>query len=442
MNIYETNYLDYAHKLVEFAQKNGANQVQIAISAAKHFTVEVREGNIEKLQNSSSSSLSLKVIVDEKVATANSSDLSQDTIEQLIKSTIKRASYSNPDKYALLPEKQEPTISYIDLKIFDPQVEEIPAEKKIIRAKEIEKIATSDKRIRLSLGSFFSTSIFEYYLTNSNGFSGINKSSRCNAGVWLQSGEGENQYQDGAMESAISFQFLPENEIIAKTAINRVCRMLGAKKIESRKVPVVFEPRMTASLLGFLASCLHGSAIYSNRSFLVGKLGQKIAGSNITLIDDPTLIAYPGSRPFDAEGVPSRQTTVIQNGILNSYLLDTYSARKLNLNSTGNAGGATNFYLKEGNLSQDEIIKSVDKGLLLVNTIGQGTVPTTGDISRGAFGLWIEKGEISFPVMEITFSGNLADILNNIEMIGNDPEKNRSIFGPTIKVAELTLSGK
>lgn len=438
----QINYLDFAQELVKFAQKNGASQTQIAISTAKHFTVEVREGNIEKLQDSTSSTLSLKLIVNDKVATAQSSDLSKDTIEQLIKNSIKRANYSNPDKYASLPEKQKPSFSYNDLKIYDPTLEELPAERKISSAKEIEKIATSDSRIRLSLGSFFSTSIYEYYLSNSNGFAGVNKTSRCSAGVWLQSGEGENQYQDGAMESAISYQNLPQNEVIAKTAINRVCRMLGARKIESCKVPVVFEPRMTASLLGFLASCLHGSAIYTNRSFLVGKLGQKIAGDNITIIDDPTLVAYPGSRPFDAEGVPSQKTNVIQNGKLNNYLLDTYSAKKLNLKSTGNAGGATNFYLKEGIHSQEDIIKSVDKGFLLVNTIGQGTVPTTGDISRGAFGLWIEKGEISFPVMEITFSGNLADILNNIEMLGNDPEKNRNIFGPTIKVAELTLSGK
>ncbi len=436
------NYSDLTQELVNFAKKNGAKQTQVSISTSKHFSVEVREGIIEKLQDSISSSLSLKVIVDNKVATAQSSDLNKDTLESLVLSTIKRVNYSNPDEYAELPKKEEIQISYEKLKIFDPKLEEIPTEKKIANSIEIEKIAKSDKRIRLSLGSFFSTSIFEYYLSNSNGFTGTNKTSRCSTGVWLQSGEGENQYQDGASESAISFDDLPHIETIAQTAVHRVCRMLNARKIETCKVPVIFEPRMTASILSFLATCIHGQAIYTNRSFLTGKIGQKISGSNITIIDDGTLIGYNGSKPFDSEGVPSRKTNTIENGILNSYLLDSYSARKLGLKSTGNAGGTTNFFLKEGNYTKDEIIKTTDKGFLLVNTIGQGTVPTTGDISRGAFGLWIEKGEISYPVMEITFSGNLSEILNNIEMIGNDPEKNRNIFGPTIKVAELTLSGK
>jgi PmbA protein len=203
---------------------------------------------------------------------------------------------------------------------------------------------------------------------------------------------------------------------------------------------------MTTWLMGFLFSCVSGISIYQKTSFLVDKLGEKIGNNSMNVIDDGLLPGMLGSRPFDAEGVPCKKTPVIEDGILKNYLCNTYAARKLKLKSTGNSAGTgvnpNNFYLKAGDIPPDRIISSLDRGLILIRTIGHGLNPVTGDISRGAFGLWVEKGEIAYPVSEITISGNLGEILNNIEVIGNDLDFQSSISGPTIRIQELTVAGE
>ncbi|MBP1691196.1 MAG: microcin-processing peptidase 1, partial [Bacteroidetes bacterium] len=211
---------------------------------------------------------------------------------------------------------------------------------------------------------------------------------------------------------------------------------------DTQNVPVILEPPMTGSLLSFLFNCVNGNSIYLKQSFLAGKVGEKVGNDLVTVIDDGTLPGGIGTKPFDAEGVPTQRTVVMEKGVLRSYLMDTYAARKLGMKSTGNASGANNLYLAAGTSTPEEIIRSVDKGLLLTGTIGFGLVPTTGDISRGAFGLWIEKGEIAFPVSEITISGNLGQILRGIQMVGNDLKFKDSITGPTMKIAEMTVGGK
>jgi PmbA protein len=203
---------------------------------------------------------------------------------------------------------------------------------------------------------------------------------------------------------------------------------------------------MTSSLLGFLFACISGMAIYQKASFLVGKLGRRIGNRKITIIDDGLMPGKLGTRPFDSEGVPCQRTCVVEKGILRRYLCNTYAARKLKLQSTGNADGNSvgpnNFYLQPGNVSPEEIIASTKKGFYLIRTMGHGLNPVTGDISRGAFGLWVEDGEIAYPVSEVTISGNLGEILNNVEMVGNDLKFLGPVCGPTIKVGELTIAGE
>jgi PmbA protein len=191
--------------------------------------------------------------------------------------------------------------------------------------------------------------------------------------------------------------------------------------------------------------CISGTAIYQKTSFLADRLGEKVAGTEIFVSDDGLMPGMLGSAPFDSEGVPSQKTKIIERGILKNYLCNTYSAKKLNIRSTGNADGngigPHNFYLHKGPDSPETIISTLDKGLILIRTLGHGLNPINGDMSRGAFGLWVEKGEIVYPVSEITISGNLGQILNSIEMIGNDLEFRGPIAGPTIKISELTLAG-
>jgi PmbA protein len=438
----DQNLLQLAEELVGFGQKNGASQVEVSINQGTNFTVDVRQGEIEKLTEAVSKGLGLRIFVEGKVARASSSDFSKDTLQKLVTNAILRAKLSSADPLAGLPEKEPLTVDVTALKIYDPAILEMAPEKKIAAAKETEAICLSDNRVKKTFGSTFSTYIGERYLSNSNGFSSSFNRTSCSCGVSLQAGEESNLFDEGWYDSSVNLEGLESAETIAKKAIHRVTRLIGGKKVESQNVPVVFEPPMTAEILDFFSTCVGGNNVYLKQSFLTGKIGEKIGNELVTIIDDGLKAGAPGTEPFDGEGVPLRRTVVVENGILRNYLLDTYAARKLSMKSTGNSGGPNNLYLAAGLSTPEQIIKSVNKGLFLTGTIGFGQVPTTGDISRGAFGIWIEKGELTYPVAEITISGNLAQLLQGIQMVGNDLQFKDSITGPTIKVAEMTVGGK
>ncbi len=436
------NLLKLAEDLVSFGRKKGASQIEVTVGQGSEFSLDVREGEVERLVEAGSKGLSLRVFVDNKMARASSSDLSKATLEKLVENAIERAKLSSVDPNAGLPEKEVIDIDVDILKIWDPAVIELSPEKKIAAAKEIEKICLADKRVKKSFGASYGTYIGEIFLTNSSGFSAFYKRTSCSAGVYLQSGEEPNLFDEGWFDSSRILANLESPEDIASKAIHRVTRLIGGKKVESQNVSVVLESPMAASLLSFLNTCISGNNIYLKQSFLAGKLDEKIGSDLVTVIDDGLIPGAAGTKPFDNEGVPTRKTIVIENGVLKNYLMDTYSARKLKMKSTGNGAGVTNFYLNAGKSTPEEIIKSVDKGLFLTGTIGHGLVPTTGDISRGAYGLWIENGELTYPVAEITISGNLGELLKGIEMVGSDLTFKRSITAPTIKVAEMTVGGK
>jgi PmbA protein len=432
--------LELSKELVEYAKKNGATESQISIVESNEFTVEVRDSNIEKLTESGVRSMSIKVIVDKKVATASTSDLRKETLNDLIKKAIKRASLSSADDFAVLPQHNKFKIE--NYGIYNKDIVELSTEDKINFAKNLELAGLSDTKISKSSGSSFSTNIMTKYLTLSNGFSGSYGMTTCSAGVGLQGGSGDKTIEDGWWESSTNFLDLPRAEVIAKRAIERVTRLIGSKKIKSEKLPVIFDSTVAASIIGFLASCLNGNSIYLKNSFLSGKLGEIIAPEFINIVDNGKIPGALGTRPFDSEGNPTQITKIVENGKLTSYILDHYSAKKLNLTSTGNAGGVHNLYLQPGKSTLEEMIKSIDKGVYITKTIGQGTVPTSGDISKGAFGIMIEKGKLTFPVSEITFSGNLASILKNIEMVGNDLKFRGSVNSPSFKVSEITIGGE
>ena len=434
--------LELAEELVQLGRKNGASQVEVSVRQGTEFTLNVRQGEIEQLIEAVSKGLSLRVFVENRVARASSSDLSKETLTKLITNAIERAKLSSADPLAGLPDKEPLSVDLNNLKIYDPAILEMPPEKKIAAAKQTEAICLADKRVKKSFGSSFSTYVGEVYLANSNGFSNSYKRTFCSCGVGLQSGEESNLFDEGWTDTSTSLEKLQSPEAIAKKAIHRVTRLIGGRKVESQNVPIVFESPVTAGILEFLFDCVSGNNIYLKQSFLADKIGEKIGSDLVNVIDNGLLQGGVGTKPFDNEGVPTRNTVVMEKGILKSYLTDTYAGRKLGMKSTGNGSGANNFYLAAGTSTPEQIIKSVDKGLFLTGTIGFGLVSTTGDISRGAFGLWIEKGELTYPVAEITISGNLGSVLRGIEMVGNDLEFKDNVVGPTIKVAEMTVGGK
>ena len=438
--------LGLAERLVKFGRTCGADEIEVGIGDGEEFSLDVRMGEIENLIQAGSRSMGLRVIKDGKTAFASSSDLAPGTLERLIRNAVKRAELSSRDPFAGLPELSSRRIDPASLDLYDPEVSELNDIIKIDLALETERIALADKRITNSYGASFGTHEIRSVLASSNGFSGEFRKTYCSLSLGLQAGETDDLVEDFWFSSETHFRNLETPEQVGRTAVERTVRQLHPRKIKTQRVPVIFEPLMTSSLLGFLFGCVAGTSIYQKTSFLVDKLGQPIANDRITVTDDGLMPGKIGTSPFDAEGVPSQRTVVIDKGVLKNYLCNTYAARKLQLRTTGNSDGGgvspSNFYLTPGSSSPEEIIRSCAKGLLLIRTLGHGLNPVTGDISRGAFGLWIEKGEIAYPVSEITISGNLGELLKNVEMVGCDLEFRGSICGPTIKVAEMTVAGE
>jgi PmbA protein len=435
-----------AESMVRFGHTQGTDEIEISILDGWEFGVDVRLGKMESLVEAGSRYLGLRVIKDNKTAYATSSDLNGDTLKSLVKNAIHRAELAHPDEFAGLPILGSGAIDISEQNIYDPEIATLSTEKKIHLALETERIALSDKRTSNSHGASFETKEMHSVLVNSHGFAHEYKETFCSLSVGIQAGETDSKVEDYWSSTERHFRKLDPPEKVGKKAVARTVRQLNSRKVKTQVVPVIFEPTMTSWLMGFLFACVSGVAVYQKLSFLSDKLGEKIGNEHITVYDDGRMPGKLGTRPYDSEGVPTQKTNVIEKGLLKNFLCNTYAGKKLNLPSTGNADGASvgpnNFYLQPGTASPEDIIRKTEKGLILIRTIGHGLNPVTGDISRGAFGLWIENGEVAFPVSEITIAGNLGTILNQIEAKGNDIEFRSAICGPTIKIRELTVAGE
>ncbi|MGV8040494.1 MAG: TldD/PmbA family protein [Thermoanaerobaculaceae bacterium] len=436
------NLQQLAERLVAYGRKQGASQIEVSIEEGRERNVFVFEGEVQNLTESGARAVAIRVFVDGKAANASSSDLAEATLAKLVDGAIARARLGSADPFAGLPELEALTVKAEELGLYDPAISELPTEKMIERARELEAVGLGDKRINKSLGATVATREGSRILVSSQGFAGSFRRGGIFCNVGFQAGEGQNLFQEYWNDASRRLADLEPAEKVAKTAVQRTVRLIGARPVPTQKVPMVLEPSMTAWMLGFLAQCVAGTSIARRQSLFVDKLGQQVGNELVNIVDDGLLKGGLGTEPFDGEGVPCRLVPVIEKGVLRSYLLDTYWGRKLKMRSTGNSNGPNNLHWKAGTSTPAEIIKSVDRGLLLTGTIGLGLMPTTGDMSVGAFGLWIEKGEIVHPVAEVTISGNLGELLKGVQMVGNDLELRDSIDGPTIKVAEITVGGK
>jgi len=309
----------------------------------------------------------------------------------------------------------------------------------------------ADPRITNSDGASFNAHTGERVFANSRGFLGSYRSSACSLSATPVAREGDRLERAYWFSYARSHSDLESPGAIGRRAAERTLQRLGARKVQTQKVPVVFEPLTARTLIGNIFETIEGDAVYRKASFLAGKLGERVASEHVTIIDDGTTPGLFGTSPFDDEGVASRRTVVIEKGVLKSYLLNTYTARKLGLRTTGNAArglagnagvGHGNLFLAPGERAPEEIIRGIRKGLYVTELLGQGVNPVTGDYSRGAAGLWIENGEFAYPVSEITIASNLQQMLMDIESIGADLEFRGSVASPTFVIREMTVSGK
>lgn len=437
-----------AEDALRWAKEAGADDAEVLLNQRLEFSTRVHKGVVETLKESTGRSLQLRVFAGQKQARAATSDLRGETVKGLVQRAIERARLASEDSFAGLPEEFGSLPETDTLQLYDPAVEEMTTEEKISLARETEKIGLElDPAVDNSGGASFGANSGRTWLANSRGFVAGFHGTACSLSVYLLGQDGGKAEQPSDYWYTLSRRRakLDSPQQVARTAVERVKRHFGARKVQTQEVPVIFEPAVAAELLQNMLGAVKGESIYLRRSFLVDQLGKKVANPSVTLIDDGLLKGGIGTRPFDLEGVASQRTVVIENGVLENYLCGSYSARKLRRKRTGNGNGsgdsATNFYLAAGPHSPEEILGSVSNGLYVTRLLGFGVNLVTGDYSRGAYGLWIENGKLTFPVHEITISGNLRQMLEGIEMVGNDLEFRDDISSPTIKINRMTISG-
>jgi PmbA protein len=438
--------------VVRRALASGASDAECTIAEGAEFSANVRMREIEQLKEAGSRAAGLRILVGRKTGASYTSDLSREGIDRMVRSAIELADLTTEDPHAGMPDDEELGAIPGDLGLYSAETEGLEPGVKIDAAKRAEAAALdADPRIVNSEGGSFDAYAGRHIFANSRGFVGEYRSSYCAVSAVPVARDGESMERDHWGHSARRFSDLESPEHIGRTAARRALRRLNPVKVETQKVPVVFEPNMTRTLLDSVCDAVHGMSVYRNESFLAGRLGEKVAAETVTIIDDGTLPGLFGSSPFDDEGVRSRRTPVIDRGVLKSYLLNSYAARKLGMKTTGNASrgltgnagiGHGNFFLEKGVQTPEEILAGIANGFLVTELMGFGVNIVTGDYSRGASGLWIRNGELAYAVSEVTIAGNLKEMLRGIETVGSDLEFRGSTAAPTIKIGEMTVAGK
>jgi PmbA protein len=449
----ETDLKQLAQDIVHRATDAGASAAECVIREGDEFSTLVRLGQVETLKEAGSRSIGVRVFNGKRAASTHSSDFSREGLDRMLNSAIELAKITSEDPFAGIPEPDQLGSISGDLDLFSADVYSLPGEERIAYARRAEKAALdSDPRIKNSEGGSFDAATGHKVLANSHGFVGEYRRSYCSvAAVPIAQDDSGAMQRDYWYSVSRNLSKLESPEHVGKIAAERALRRLGARKVKTQHVPVILDPLVANSILQHIFEGVNGDSVYRGASFLAGKLGQQVASANVTIIDDGTMIGGFVSSPFDSEGIPTRRTTVIENGMLASYLLNTYTAKKLGLKTTANASrglagtpgiGPGNYFLQSGPKTPQQLIADVKEGLYVTELMGMGVNLVTGDYSRGASGLWISGGELTYPVEEITVAGNLKDMFMNISEIANDLEFRGAIASPTIRIDGLTVGGE
>jgi PmbA protein len=444
-------------EVVALAMKAGASDAEAVVREGDEFSVTVRMGEVETLKESGSRGLGLRVFLGSRSASTSTSDLTADGIRQLVDGAMALAKVTEADPFTGLPETAEFGTFPGDLHLHFDDVYSLSGPERIEWARRSEAAAlAADPRIANSDGGSFQASTGRKIMANSRGFLGSYRSSYAGVSAApIAVGPDGKMQRDGWWSSARRMADVESPESVGREAARRALRRLGARRVPTQQVPIVFAPEVARSLIGSLFEAASGDSIWRHASFLAGRLNQPIAAPALTVIDDNAMLLPNGtggfgSSPFDGEGLPSRRTVVVENGVLRNYLLNTYAARKLQMKSTHNAArglagtpgiGCGNLYVQPGNQTEEQILGEVKAGLYVTSLMGFGVNVVTGDYSRGATGLWIEDGQLTHAVEEVTIAGNLAEMLMNVTAIGNDLVFRGSVTSPTLRIDGMTIAG-
>lgn len=448
-----TELTDLATRAVELATKAGAEGAEVLVRDGSELTAKVRLGEPEVVQQAGSRALGLRVFSDGRQATTYTSDMRTTELERLVAETVELAKLAEPDEHGGLPDPKELATEVPDLELYDPAAEDLDAARAIASAIAGEKAAMdSDDRVTNSEGASYSRVLGAVAFATSGGFSGGYRGSYSSFYVEPVCDDADGKKRNGYYWTASRFvDQLEDPEAVGLEAARRTLAKLGSRKVETCEVPVVFDPDAGRAIIGQLFSVANGSAFYRKSSYLVDREGTEVASKLVTVVDNPLIPRGPGSRPFDGDGLPTIENTLVKEGVLETILCDTYSARRLGRASTHSAGRSvggspspttSNLILRPGTQERDDLIGEIDRGLLVNGMMGFGFNPVTGDFSRGASGFWIENGEITFPVSEITISANFDDLLKRIDRVASDLDERTSTMVPTFRVSTMTLAGK
>ena len=442
------NFEETAQNIIDLTLKAGASDCDVVLAKSHGKSISCRFQKIEDLDEFNEKTIGIRALVDQRQAFVSSSDIEADNVDKLVTKCVEMAKLAPIDDTAVLGDSSMFEHDAPDLDLFEK--EEVNTETLIEAVKECEDAALSVKGITNSEGAGASSSKGEFFLATSNGFHGGYQSSSSSVSCSVLAGQGQDMERDYEYAVKRHISDLPSAKEVGLAAAEKTLKRLNAKKISSTKLPVVFDKRISNDLLGYLASSISGTSIARGTSFLKDSLGKQIFNKDVTIIDDPAINRGLGSKPFDGEGVKVEKRELVSNGKLNTWILNTSTAKKLGLKTTGNASrsvgsppgvSTSNLYMTNGLKSYDDILSSINYGFYATELIGMGVNLVTGDYSMGASGMLIEKGEITHAVSEVTIASNLKEIFMNLSA-ANDLEFKYRTNAPTVLIESMTLAGK
>ena len=439
---------DLAQRLVEAARKAGADAADAVAVRGMSQGVEVREGRVEESERSEGDDVGLRVIVGKRQAVVSTNDVGSDGVARLAERAVAMARVAPDDAFIGLADPALHARNWPDLDLLDPAM---PSTEELERrALEAEAAGVAVKGVAKSGGASASCGIGGMVLVTSTGFHGSYLRSSQGISMTAIAGEGTGMERDYDFTSAIHASDLETPQVVGQRAGERAAARVNPRKVATTKVPVVFDPRVSNSIIGHVIGAANGAAIARKSSFLNGRLGEQLFDSAIRIIDDPLRVRGVRSQPFDGEGVAVKPLAIIDNGVLTTWLLDCATARELGLATTGHAHrgvssppspGAYNLHMAAGRLTPTELMADIKEGFYITDLIGSGVNGVTGDYSRGAAGFWIENGELTYAVSEVTIAGHLLSIFKSLTP-ANDLEFRYGVNAPTLRIEGLTIAGR
>jgi PmbA protein len=443
---------EIAAQTVERATAAGADSAEALVVFARELTAKVRLGEPELVQQAQSRALGLRVIREGRQAVCHTADLTEGGLGRFVQDTVHLARLAEPDPDAGPPAPEALASELTDLALYDEAVEALDADLALELAQRAEQAARdTDPQITNSEGAACSASVGGRVLATSGGFCGSYQGTYLSLVVEPVADDEGGKKRNGFWWDGRRFkEALEKPEAIGREAARRAVDQLGARKVGTRQVPVIFSPEAGAQVLRTLFGLVSGDAAYRRATYLLERAGTEIAATGVTVVDDPLLPGGPGSRPFDGEGLPTRRNVVVDAGRFTGFLCDTYAGRRLGLRSTASAGRsvgsppavtASNFFLRAGDPGPDELERSTPQALYVRRMMGFGFNPVTGDFSKGAEGFWIEDGQRVHPVSEVTISANFEDLLRSVDAVADDLDHRSTVSSPTFRVSKMTVAG-